>query len=865
MRSALYQNIETYFEVLDRPVVPASIKDNMRQSLRPYQVEAMENFIFYTTNKKYNAIENKHLLFHMATGSGKTNIIASTILYLYEQGYRDFIFFVNTTNIITKTKANLLDKYSSKYLFNERIIINNKEVFVNEIEDSFESSKADDINILFTTTHKLHNDLELTTKENSITYADFQHRKIVMIADEAHHLNSEMKKKKNKEDELNVRSWGMTSKRLLGQHAENMLLEFTATAEIGASTELAEHYADKIIYDYPLVKFRKDRYSKDIRLINSGLSQKFRVLQAIMISEYRQIVAQENNMALKPVVMFKNPKGIKNIDANFDEFVAMIETLSVANIDEVFAQSNIEAIKQLEQSLKGQKKEFVQRLRYSFDKRKCIVIYSTSADKEEILKNLNNLEDEHNQIRAIFAVNVLNEGWDVLNLFDIVKLDEAKKTGTNTTSEAQLIGRGARYYPFEYKDEEKYKRKFDKYPDEPLRILEEMYFHSVNQSDYIQKLKSELSKIGLMDKEETSRTVTLKLKQSFIEDDLYKSGVVYVNARVPIDKKETINAIGDYMGDGYKLQNIYVDNSSNELVIYDDEVQEVNYGKPTIYKLNEFDSDIVRIAINKNPFFYYSSVKKYFPNVKSIHDFITQENYLGAIEFSVRSTKYLAVTTAFKIKLVSDVLDIIEKGIKNNYREYIGTKEFYPVRISHKVAKEKSLKLKESDSKIRINEPWYVFEEHYGTSEEEHFASFIYRMMNELEKRYKDVKLIRNEKSFNIHSFDKKRDGAKFEPDFVLMLKDQDKCYHQVFIEPKGDWTRDKVDDFEQSNEKWKNDFLKDMTRLTNENKLTLAKSEKQELKLYENGCYRIYGLPFYNKELESEFKEAFESLVLDK
>ncbi len=67
----------------------------------------------------------------MATGSGKTNIIASTILYLYEKGYRDFVFFVNTQNIITKIKENLLNKYSLKYLFNEKIIINNKEININ--------------------------------------------------------------------------------------------------------------------------------------------------------------------------------------------------------------------------------------------------------------------------------------------------------------------------------------------------------------------------------------------------------------------------------------------------------------------------------------------------------------------------------------------------------------------------------------------------------------------------------------------------------------------------------------------------------------------------------------------------------------
>ena len=61
----------------------------------------------------------------------------------------------------------------------------------------------------------------------------------------------------------------------------------------------------------------------------------------------------------------------------------------------------------------------------------------------------------------------LNEGWDVLNLFDIVRLystrDSATKIGKTTLSEAQLIGRGARYYPFEIENyNNKYQRKFDK-------------------------------------------------------------------------------------------------------------------------------------------------------------------------------------------------------------------------------------------------------------------------------------------------------------------------------------------------------------------------------------------------------------------
>ncbi|MDA0001733.1 hypothetical protein OFR37_12065 [Brachyspira hyodysenteriae] len=48
-------------------------------------------------------------------------------------------------------------------------------------------------------------------------------------------------------------------------------------------------------------------------------------------------------------------------------------------------------------------------------------------DSKEMSKQnklLNTLENKDNPIRVIFSVNKLNEGWDVLNLFDIVRLYE---------------------------------------------------------------------------------------------------------------------------------------------------------------------------------------------------------------------------------------------------------------------------------------------------------------------------------------------------------------------------------------------------------------------------------------------------------
>ncbi len=84
---------------------------NPKFELREYQKEALGRFDFY-----FNGYQKRQfpaqILFNMATGSGKTLIMAANILYLYKLGYRNFIFFVNSTNIIEKTKDNFLNPLS---------------------------------------------------------------------------------------------------------------------------------------------------------------------------------------------------------------------------------------------------------------------------------------------------------------------------------------------------------------------------------------------------------------------------------------------------------------------------------------------------------------------------------------------------------------------------------------------------------------------------------------------------------------------------------------------------------------------------------------------------------------------------------
>jgi len=203
----LEQKISAGFEMgVPRPEIPNYLFNNLNPAfaLRPYQQEAFSRFIFYSEIYPQR-IKPTQLLFHMATGSGKTLIMAGCILHLYQLGYRNFIFFVNSSTIIEKTKDNFLNTLSSKYLFNQSISIADQQIQIKEVEN-FQAVNDDDINIVFSTIQGLHTRLN-TPRENSITYEDFEDKKIVLISDEAHHINAETKKgklnKSEKEDIIN--------------------------------------------------------------------------------------------------------------------------------------------------------------------------------------------------------------------------------------------------------------------------------------------------------------------------------------------------------------------------------------------------------------------------------------------------------------------------------------------------------------------------------------------------------------------------------------------------------------------------------------------------------------------------------------
>ena len=829
-----------------RTEVPNFVSDNLKYDIRPYQTESFQRFIL-CHNEDFEGKPNKpyHLLYNMATGSGKTLVMAGLILYLFEKGYRNFLFFVNSNNIINKTKDNFLNSQASKYLFSNKIVVDGKEILIKEV-DNFEEADEQNINIKFTTIQQLHLDLN-NTKENSVTYEDLKNKKIALIADEAHHISAG-----TKQGNL-FGSWEGTVMQILEQSFDNILLEFTATLDY-ESAEISEKYKDKVIQKYDLAQFRIDKYSKEINLIRSLYDEKERIIQALILNLYRQELATSKDINLKPVILFKAKRTIKESEQNKLNFHNLIDNFSAEMVDNIQKTSTVAIVQKAFVFFKSKNlssTEIAKRIKSNFKEENCI---SANNDKEAELNQirLNTLEDENNPIRAVFAVQKLNEGWDVLNLFDIVRLYEGRdgragNPGKTTLSEAQLIGRGARYFPFTLeKGQGQYTRKYDDDTSNDLKILEELYYHTKEDNRYISELKKALVESGIYEDEDNLETKQLTLKLDFKETDFYKTGKVVYNKKI----EKSYNNVKSFSDLGVKKRNFAFTLSSgigqmSGVFSKEEKENKVEKIEQKDIKVSEIAKHIIRYALAQNPFFYFDSLERYFPNVESLSNFIENTDYLSGLEITFKGTKtrLTEISNFDFLTAIQALLQTIEAEIKSNLTEYEGSD--YINKYVHEVFKDKEIKVyKDSEraygqESLVANEPWYVYNANYGTSEEKEFVKMFDRRFKNLQQNFENIYLIRNERELKI--IDKL--GRAFEPDFVLFCKQKtgDELTYQVFIEPKGNHLK--------AHDKWKEDFLKEI------------REDKKTLEI-DSDKYLITGVPFYNNHNENEFKESLENLL---
>jgi len=868
----LYEVFSSLKEAHGEDYFTSRVSDEIVQNLNPkfelreYQKETLGRFDFY-----FNGYQKRQfpaqLLFHMATGSGKTLVMAANILYLYKLGYRNFIFFVNSVNIIEKTKDNFLNPLSEKYLFANKIKFGEKEVFIKEVQN-FEGANQEDINIIFTTIQGLHTRLNYP-KENALTYEEFENKDIVLISDEVHHLQTLTKSKLTQTEEEDKRSWEYTTiNGIFERSPKNILLEFTATIDLG-NQNIKQKYEDKIIFQYDLKQFRLDKYSKEIEVLQADLEPIDRALQAVILSQYRRKIAEKYRLHLKPVLLFKS-KSIKESKENYDDFLTKIKELSLKDIEKIHSRAKGTSLERAFNYFQKENISFdnlIKELQGDFSEEKVMLLDSQNVDGERQLK-LNSLESKNNEIRAIFAVNMLNEGWDVLNLFDIVRLYDTRdgswvhgkyKPGNTTMGEAQLIGRGARYFPFQLDEtQDRYKRKFDEDVENDLRVIETLHYHCFKEPKYIKEIKSTLTEMGILPEKYVQKD--LFIKDSFKETEFWKEGVIFINDRIKNPRAEIFSLQDARIVESYSYE-LKTGEIKEEIIL--DEDSKIKKSKDIMrdkieYRFPDFGINIVRNALDKLEFYKFGNIKKYFPHVESIREFILSDKYLGNVKIEILGpkNKINKLTQSQKLEIALWVVKNVSEQARTNTSEFVGT-ELFKAKMLREVFRNKKIKIdiddvqrKELDEVKLVEKDWYAQTGFYGTEEEKSFIKFIDEFIERLRQKYSDIALLRNEKFFQIFDFD---EGRTFEPDFIILLKRRNKVIniYQIFIEPKGDQFKDSNGRFENSKEGWKQKFL-----------LEMEEKADTDLKL-ENKHFRLVGLPFYNKKLKKEFEEALENEIL--
>ena len=853
--------------------VPSYINNSLLHTLRDYQNQALRNYHF---TQNHIQPSPQHVLFNMATGSGKTDLMAALILYLYqEKNYQNFLFTVNTNSVLMKTEDNLVNAASEKYLFNEKIEIDGNPIAIKKVERFPRLTQANTIYIKLSSVQKVSDDL-FTIKEGTMGLSDYERHPVAILADEAHHYSASTKS--SEKDAENT--WESAINKILNarnnEEQKNLLLEFTATVDFEKEA-IYNKYRDKVVYRYPLSKFMLDGYSKQVKRIETSASDEDKMLNVVLLSQFRKYRAQIEGVTgnFKPVIMFKSAKVDISLAAT-KTFNALIADLNASKlIDFIKRQqlldSNDSSALKLAYTfyLKNEDRlaYIVREIKHDFDPRNVLNANDTSGNMLEKgqYEALNTLESPNNFYRVVFAVAKLTEGWDVLNLYDIVRITESAATNKNATMvEAQLIGRGARYYPFEIEGVKSYSRRFDGDPSNKQLFLETLHYHTMNEPQYLKQLVGSLKQMDLpTGKDKQNPPIEIKVKSAFKRTDAWRNGKIYYNESVEVPDSY-FDSLEKYGINHREDIQRYLNYGSREV---DYRTIDLSQNTKSIH-VKKFDARYIKKALQKLDFYHFANLKKYLPQLNSMKEFIHGEKWLNADKLKLFLTvpqeyRSEALTADEILKVTIDLLKEYQVKIQSGYVKERGTNKFkgYPIKD---YLSNYNKRVPEYDATTQISgqqhitvhempEDFFIYEKAIVNNLEYELIERVKAYVDALRDKYKKaVYLFRMDENMHresiksealkLHQYGKptQADGktpsdvhlSGFQPDFILFLEDESDFYFQIFIEPKG-MSGDRF-----VKELWKEELLAYMT------------SHQDEL-VFEDEVVnvKVSGLKFYTKD----------------
>lgn len=382
-----------------------------------------------------------------------------------------------------------------------------------------------------------------------------------------------------------------------------------------------------------------------------------------------------------------------------------------------------------------------------------------------------------------------------------------------------------------------------------MKVLEELYYHTKEDSRYISELKKALVETGIYEDEDDFVEKELKLKESFKQTDFYKNAKVFYNLKIE-KSHDKVKSLKDL---NVRKTNIEFTLSSGKGAVTNVWEETVSTAETTLTErksvsISDMPKHVVRFALTTNPFFYFNNLQKYCPKIKSSDEFISEEDYLGGFGITFIGDKQHIgkITNADYMQALKVLLKSIETEIKQNDAEYEGS-EFTYGKLREKftdkklhINKKKNEERTKGQEDFLADKDWYAYNANYGTTEEKKFVEMFAGRFDNLKDNFSDIYLIRNEQVLKIYD----EIGRAFEPDFVLFCKRNtgEEQVLQVFIEPKGGHL--------DSKDKWKEEFLKKMC----DDKMTIEIGSDHFL---------ITGVPFYNYKDENEFAQELEHTLM--
>lgn len=880
------------------------IESNLKHTLRPYQYEALLNLLLLLNidpndeNQEilHKYINNNHLLYRMATGSGKTDILAAAILALYsEKNIQRFLFTTNLKSVLNKTKQNLTHNENSKYLYNNHILINGDTIIIQEIDENqdFPPVEKNTIYIKIVSIQKLLPLLNRNLmRENRTTIDNLIENNLGIIVDEAHHFNKNATTTIKYDNKDNAVSFEDTIDFIRNNVKENdklcYQLEFTATLPFetnrsGATgkkaKQLQNKYLDKLIYDYSLTQFVDvDGYGKKLNQIantesdNREYDNRIKMILGMMMSEYRRAIAIKFGFVdFKPIILFKSNtiSGSNNFEKEFINLLEYLTPDDIRNVLTILSTSNSSTIQgMIDYYNKNNLVNIVRVFQESFIGK---IINANDKNEELTIKNLNSLDQPDNPFRIVFAVQKVSEGWDVLNLYDIVRLDE-NGNRNQTTGEAQLVGRGARYYPLKHNSgkvltqqtfteenilDESLKNQIlltdNNYEDQikELSLLESLHYHTIQNEEYLSNLQKAYSTLGIPVYDENQpKEFNVSMKENFKKSFLYQSGY-FVENRKTHPKPQHYSRLSDY-GVGFNFTETVSSNLHETTVFKDGKIHRRKYVDSIISIKDRY----IWEAMEKIEFYRFNKMKKKMPNLNSKREFVEGDNWLGQWDKKI-TFKYPEDEELTEQMILTGVIRVLRhfaQKIQDNYMKPVGTKEFVKVPAKEVLPENYSREFKQrigmNYSEIStLNDTWSPYNIVIGGALELRLVNYLKdnKILNELKEKYDTVYLIRNDEAkirLKLHEFGGVR---TYMPDYLLYLaSDLDSKNYQViqiYLEPKGENL--------YSSDKWKENLL-------------LALGEDAEIEFEETiNDFRLLGVKFFIGDSTGspipEYLEAFD------